>query len=127
MTGISHPDLTVLLVEDNDIIGELTLGRLTRLVGQVSWARDGVEGLEMFHDIGPDLVLVDELMPRMKGSELVAEIRRTDLLVSIVGITASVMGHEQGDLLTAGADLALAKPLGTRTLAELVAEVAATK
>lgn len=122
-----HPEMTVLLVEDNDVIGELTLARLGRLVGRARWARDGVEGLEEFHALRPDLVLVDELMPRMRGSEMVAEIRKIDSRVSIIGITASAMGREQGDLLAAGADLALSKPLSGRMLADLVAEVAAAK
>lgn len=119
------PGLTALVVEDNLLIGEITVARLARLVGAVIWAQDGIEGLRLYEAHGPDVVLVDELLPHMRGSELVAEIRKRNRSVLLIGITASTLGHECSDLLAAGADIALEKPLGAIQLAALISEIAA--
>ncbi len=118
------PDLTALVVEDNDLIGEITVARLGKLVGEVIWAHDGAEGLRLYHAHGPDLVLVDELLPLMRGSELVAEIRKRDTSVMLIGVTASTLGDECSALLAAGADVALEKPLGAAQLAALISDIA---
>jgi CheY-like chemotaxis protein len=59
--------MQVLVVEDDDGIGE-SLVELLELEGyEVRWARDGVDGLALMHERRPDLILLDLLMPRMDG------------------------------------------------------------
>lgn len=67
----------VLFVDDDEILGELikTLSRKWNV--HMTLARDGVEGLEMFKHRTFELVIIDLCMPKVNGTELFREIKRT--------------------------------------------------
>ena len=80
------PPGLLLFVEDDEGIRNTT-ARLLREIGfPVVEARDGVEGLACFCEFGADirLVLLDLIMPRMEGRELLAEIRKTAPTLPVV-------------------------------------------
>ena len=75
MTSTKHK---ILLVEDDGAIRELYLLKL-RLDGfDVYSAVDGVEGLRMAREVMPYLILLDILMPRMNGADMLQKLRETD-------------------------------------------------
>ncbi|WP_163849796.1 response regulator [Pseudooceanicola aestuarii] len=117
-----YPDRTILLVEDNQIVGEITATRLNRLVGKTVWATSGTEALEAWRADPPDLILVDQLLPGLLGSELITRIRAADGEVPIVGVTASAMGTECLQLERAGANYAVEKPLSFVQLKKITSE-----
>ena len=51
-------------------------------------AKDGLEAVEMFKTVQPDLVLMDILMPNMDGMEATKEIRKFNNEVPIIAVTA---------------------------------------
>lgn len=51
-------------------------------------AKDGLEAVEMFKSVQPDLVLMDILMPNMDGMEATKEIRKIDNETPIIAVTA---------------------------------------
>jgi CheY-like chemotaxis protein len=69
---------TVLLVEDEEMLRNMTKTMLTRLGFAVLSARDGVEALEVFHQHQEEIhiVLCDLTMPRMNGWETLAALRQ---------------------------------------------------
>ncbi|HEY8239847.1 MAG TPA: PAS domain S-box protein, partial [Kiritimatiellia bacterium] len=69
---------TILLVEDEDPVRNLTVRILESLGYKVIAARHGREGLEIFQLMGDniDLVVTDVVMPQMGGPDLVAQLRR---------------------------------------------------
>ena len=79
-TEIDHPDddgmETLLLVEDEDSVRELTAGFLRHLGYTVLEARDGLEALAVSeeHTGRLDLILSDVVMPRMGGPELARQL-----------------------------------------------------
>jgi signal transduction histidine kinase/CheY-like chemotaxis protein len=113
---------SVLLVEDNKLVGEITSARLRKLFARVDWAEAGDAGLELFRNNTYDMLVVDQLLPGLIGSELVREIRKTNKTLPIIGITASTMGSECRDLEAAGANYALEKPLSFAQLKGLAEE-----
>jgi len=118
---VPYASKSVLLVEDNKLVGELTANRLRRLFGTVTWVETGAEALASFNAAQPSIIFVDQLLPGMTGSELVEEIRRISPSVPVVGITASTLGSECERLEAAGANLAVEKPLSfdqTRLIAQ---------
>ncbi len=121
-TAPPFADRSVLLVEDNKLVGEITSSRLRKLFHRVDWAEAGDAGLELFHKNSYDLVIVDQLMPGMTGSDLVSRIRKTHGTLPIVGITASTMGSECRDLEAAGVTYALEKPLSFAQMKGLAEE-----
>lgn len=118
----AYANRSVLLVEDNKLVGEITCARLRKLFQKVDWAETGDDGLAMFRANQYDMLVVDQLLPGLVGSELVREIRQTDKDLPIIGITASTMGSECRDLEEAGANYALEKPLSFAQLKGLADE-----
>ncbi|MFE3836872.1 hybrid sensor histidine kinase/response regulator [Pseudogemmobacter sonorensis] len=117
-----YADRGVLLVEDNKLVGEITSARLRKLFQRVDWAESGDAGLNLFRQNQYDMIVVDQLLPGLIGSELVREIRQTHKTLPVIGITASTMGSECRDLEEAGANYALEKPLSFGQLKSLAEE-----
>jgi adenylate cyclase len=74
-------------------------------------AGDGASALELVASAGPDLILLDVMMPPPDGYEVCRELRRRDetAMLPIVMLTAS-LGSEKARGLEAGADDFIAKP-----------------
>ena len=83
----------ILLIEDEEIILGLLQRKLTKEGYEVSAARDGVEGLKKMREVKPDLVLLDIIMPRMGGFEVMEEMVKERELKSIPVIVISNSGQ----------------------------------
>ena len=83
----------ILLVEDEEIMVSLLQRKLTKEGYEVSIARDGEEGLKLMREIKPDLVLLDIVMPRMGGLEVMEEMQKDQELKNIPVIVVSNSGQ----------------------------------
>jgi len=116
-----EPATTILVVEDEESFVEaLTVG-LKREGFRVRVARDGVEALELFDLVQPDLVLLDVMLPRISGIDVCREIR-TRSRVPIIMVTARSSEIDTVVGLEVGADDYVSKPYRLR---ELVARMRA--
>jgi DNA-binding response OmpR family regulator len=77
---------TVLVIEDDAHVRVFIERALQRAGFQTELAADGQEGLERFRELHPGLVavIVDYMMPRMKGDEVAAEIRRVNRTLPVL-------------------------------------------
>lgn len=116
--------LRVLVVEDSDLIAELLIARLRRIVAEVEWANSGSEGLLAFDRMKPDVVLTDLFMPEMGGDEMTTTLRATGATCPIIGMTAAAIGDERSRFEAAGTDFVLTKPVSTAQLIEALSRVA---
>ena len=112
----------VLVVEDN---ANLAFGLTTSLElegHEVVVARDGAEGLRAARERGPDLVILDLMLPEMDGYRVLKTLREEGRDVPVLILTAR--GAEADKVLgfRLGADDYVTKPFG---LLELLARVAA--
>ncbi len=112
---------TVLVVEDEESFVEALVVGLKREGFLVEVARDGVEGLQMFDKVRPDLILLDVWLPRMSGIDVCREIR-TRSRVPIIMVTAKSSEIDTVVGLEVGADDYVTKPYRLR---ELVARMRA--
>lgn len=96
----------ILLIEDEELIITLLQRKLEKEGYKVFVARDGVEGMEKVRKETPDIVLLDIVMPRMGGLEVLEELRRDKKLRSIPVIVISNSGQP--------VELDRAKKLGAR-------------
>src|SRR5437764_2581962 len=118
---MTEPSSTVLVVEDEESFVEaLTVG-LKREGFYVRVARDGVEALEMFDEVRPDLVLLDVMLPKMLGVDVCRELRAKSK-VPIIMVTAKGAEIDTVVGLEVGADDYVTKPYRLR---ELVARMRA--
>ena len=65
----------ILVVEDNQVVASVYRTKLQAEGFQVEVASDGEAGLEMINRHKPDLVLLDLMLPKLSGVEILKEIR----------------------------------------------------
>ena len=89
----------IVVVDDEADIVRLLQVALTARGHEVHTASDGVEGLELIRKVRPALAVVDILMPRMNGYELVKAVRDDPELAptKIVVATSLTEGSEKSD------------------------------
>jgi DNA-binding response OmpR family regulator len=115
----------ILVVDDDADIARFIEVNLRTHGFEVHLASDGVEALERVEQVRPELVLVDVMMPRMDGFQVVDRLRtdpRTANL-SIIMLTAKALTADKVLGITAGADDYIIKPFDP---VELVARVKGT-
>lgn len=107
---MSAKTLSILLVDDEPGIRQLLKQGLSVQGYQLYEASDGLTGLEQFHTIHPDLVLLDIMMPGMDGFATLREIRRQDTVVGVIMVSALNPERIAIEAMVTGADGYLAKP-----------------
>ncbi len=110
---------TVLVVDDEAPLLNFMRRNLEARGFRVRTARDGWEALQQFERERPDLIILDLLMPRLDGMEVLRRIRRHDT-VPIIVLTALDEEHDKITALEQGADDYLTKPF---SVGELLARV----
>ena len=119
MPSISNP--SVLVVEDEESFIEALQVGLRKEGFRVSVARDGLQALEMFDVVNPDLVLLDVMLPKMSGLDVCRQLRKKTL-TPIIMVTAKGAEIDTVVGLEVGADDYVSKPYRLR---ELVARMRA--
>lgn len=83
----------ILIIEDEEIMVGLLRKKLTEEGYQVSVARDGKEGLKIMREVMPDLILLDIIMPKMGGFEVMEEMGKEPELKKIPVVVISNSGQ----------------------------------
>ncbi|MCO8143658.1 response regulator [Rhodovulum tesquicola] len=108
--------MRILAAEDNRT-NRLVLGKMVAgLNVELHFAANGHEAVSAFREARPDLIFMDISMPDCDGKEATGTIRRIeaengDLGVPIVALTAHALQGDAEDILAAGLDACLTKPL----------------
>ena len=106
----------VLVVDDESNIVDILRFNLQREGYEVLAAYDGQEGLEKARNEGPDLILLDVMLPLMDGFQVCEELRKTDRLTPIIMLTAREEERDRVMGLELGADDYVVKPFSVREL-----------
>ncbi|AZM60025.1 response regulator [Streptomyces sp. WAC 01420] len=116
----------VLVVDDNKVIRQLIRVNLELEGIEVVTAADGAECLEVVHQVRPDLVTLDVVMPRLDGlrtaGRLRADPRTRDIPLVVVSACTQ---YEVESGLEVGVDAFLAKPFDPQELVRIVRELIA--
>ena len=86
--------ITILYVEDELSLGKITNDTLKKNGFNVIWAKDGKEALEIILKSKIDIAVIDIMMPKLDGFNLVIEIRKTNNLLPILFLTARVLTED---------------------------------
>jgi DNA-binding response OmpR family regulator len=114
--------MRILLVEDEPKVSALVKRGLMAERYAVDVTADGVEGLEYIEAYPYDLVILDLMLPRLTGGELLQRVRRTNPFIPVMVLTARDSVDDKVKLFEAGADDYLTKPFA---FAELLVRVKA--
>ncbi len=106
----------LLLVEDDVNFGEVLKSYLEMHDFNVILAKDGQEGLHMFHRDKYDLCILDVMMPKMDGFTLAKSIKDKDPDMPIIFLTAKSFKEDVLEGFKTGADDYLTKPFNSEEL-----------
>ena len=112
----------ILVVDDEITITNNLAAFLARSGFEVDVAYNGQEALDRIADVNPDLVVLDVLMPKLNGREVVRRLRQESHWIPIILLTQVGEATERAMALEEGADDYLNKPFDP---AELVARIRA--
>jgi len=79
---------SLLYIEDEPIVREMVIDYLEEFFSEIFIAIDGNEGLDLYHEMKPDMIITDIEMPNMNGLEFISLIRKFDELIPIIITTA---------------------------------------
>jgi len=114
--------MRVLVIEDDEKVARAVTTGLTAEHFAVDRAADGLEGLECAKHGPYDLIILDLMLPGLRGTELLAQLRKVNTGVPVLILTARDAVADKISNFEAGADDYLTKPFA---FAELVVRVKA--
>ena len=115
---------TVLICDDEPSLRELIR---VSLDGAYSFAEadDGEKSLEIARRLKPDVVILDIMMPRRNGLEVLSELRRDEGLAVTAVIVLTAQPAMRDEALRHGADVVMVKPFESHQITAAVEEVLA--
>jgi DNA-binding response OmpR family regulator len=123
---VSDAPLVLCADDDEDILSLVSL-RLRRAGFEVETAADGDEALAIVRLRRPVLAVLDVMMPKRTGYEVLAELRADETLreMKVILLSARVQEGDVARGMHAGADAYLAKPFKAQDLVSTVQELLA--
>ena len=105
---------TILVVDDDDKVRQDLCSVLRDVGYHIHEASNGKAGLQAYAEYGPNLIITDIAMPEVDGIELIRTIRKANLKIPIIAISAGWEYLEVADLF--GANKTFYKPLHQKLL-----------
>lgn len=99
--------LSILFVEDEDVIRQNYVTYLKLIFADVYEARDGEEAYQIYKEKQPDIMIIDIHLPKVSGIEFLQKVRKKDHTTKAIMLTA----HTDTNFLLEAASLKLTKYL----------------
>jgi CheY-like chemotaxis protein len=117
---------TVLICDDEPSLRELIR---VSLDGPYRFAEadDGEQSLELARQLRPDVVILDMMMPRLNGLEVLAELRQDEVFANTAVIVLTAQPGTRDEALRQGADRVMVKPFEPEQITAAVEEVLAER
>ncbi len=115
--------LKILLVEDEEKLATLLKDAIGDNFHSFTIVYDGEEGLEMFSNITPDIVITDITMPKMTGLEMAKKIKKLNANVPIIILSAFSDTDKFLDAIDIGVVKYLIKPFDPDELLEYISSI----
>lgn len=113
---MKNEKIEVLLVEDEQTLSMIIKDTLEEKSFIIRTAFNGEEGLRLFFECRPDVVVADVMMPRMDGFEMIRRLRQTDKKTPVIFLTARSAINDVVEGFELGANDYLKKPFGMQEL-----------
>ena len=102
--------MRILIIEDEQKLADAIAAGLKGNGFEVTLAHSGEAGLRKLHDHPVDLILLDVMLPRVSGLEVLREIRRNGFKLPVLILTSKGSVDDRVRGLDSGADDYLSKP-----------------
>lgn len=116
----------ILVIEDDSAVRELIKETLARAGYEVASAGDGVQGMDLFHEKNPDLVITDIVMPQKEGLQTILEMKQAVPGIKVIAMSGGGR-HGNNDYLKLarkfGAERTVTKPFLRDEMLAVVREV----
>lgn len=114
----------ILVIEDEREIAMIMRMRLESLGYEVMEAFDGVEGLKKAKSASPDLILLDLVLPRMAGTQVLEELKKDEKYskIPVIIVTGLAQDATNNSAIIAKADAFFLKPFDTIELMATIAD-----
>jgi len=101
----------IMVIEDDSLVSRTLLSHLKKRGFEVKGAENGEEGLSIFREFQPDLVLLDVKLPDINGLDVLRQIKAEDKEAAVIIMTAFDDMRTTVEAVKAGAFEYLVKPL----------------
>ena len=120
----SEQEKTILLIDDEEIVINISEMMLKRLGYKVLKAQSGYEGLQIFEENKSeiDLIISDLEMPKMNGKEVMDKIREINPEIKVMLSSGALTDADEQDIINNGFSGFLKKPYSMTTLCEKMSE-----
>ncbi len=102
--------MRILVVEDDPAMGRILEKGLAAEQLAVDLARDGEQAMELVHEVDYDLVMLDLSLPKLDGMTVLRKLRKRQMRVPVLILSARHTVEDRVGALDAGADDFLVKP-----------------
>ena len=117
----SIENLTLLIVEDDELSSKLLETILKDTFHNIMFATNGIDAIELCkNNLDINLILMDTRMPRMDGITSMREIRKFNKDVIIISQTAYAMYGDREKMIAWGYDDYISKPIDSNELLNMI-------
>ena len=123
--SLSEQEKTILLIDDEEIVINMSEMMLKRLGYKVLKAHDGDEGLQMFEENKSkiDLIISDLEMPKMNGKEVMDKVREIDPQIKVMLSSGALTEADERNVIDKGFNGFIKKPYDMNALCEKIAVI----
>ena len=121
----SNQGKTVLLIDDEEMVINISEMMLKKIGYEVLKAHNGHEGIQLFevNKSRIDLIISDLEMPKMNGWEVLNKLREIDPRIKVMLSSGALTDKDEQDVIDEGFNGFLKKPFSLTTLCEKISEV----
>ena len=121
----SEQEKTILLIDDEETVINISEMMLKRLGYSVLKAYSGYEGLKLFKENKSkiDLIISDLEMPKMNGKEVMDKLREIDPQIKVMLSSGTLTNADEKNVMNKGFNGFLKKPYNINTLCEKMAQI----
>lgn len=106
----------ILVIEDDPALARQLVHTLLRCGYKVEAVNDGLSAIEKIASGKFDLALLDLMIPKLHGYEVLKQIQRSGISIPVIVVSAKDGEYDQADALDLGADDFIVKPFNAVTL-----------
>lgn len=113
--------MRILIVEDSNFM-RLTMEKMFRTYlpeAELDLAADGEEALEKYKSFSPDFMIMDLLIPKIKGQDVIRQVRTENPKVGVIVVSADVQIKVREELESYGIMKFISKPIHDSKMLEI--------